>query len=106
MPEEITREIFDHLVELAALEMDEDEADYLRKELNSQLAAIRELEAIEFDLSTPITSHGVPYTDEISAPFRKDHIELCQEADDIVDQAPEQVDRHIIVPDIPAEELE
>ena len=56
MPEEITREIFDHLVDLAALEMDEEEADYLRKELNNQLNAIHELEAIEFDPSTPVTS--------------------------------------------------
>jgi len=47
VPEEITREIFDYLVDLAALEMDDEEAVYLRNELNNQLDAIRELEAIE-----------------------------------------------------------
>jgi aspartyl-tRNA(Asn)/glutamyl-tRNA(Gln) amidotransferase subunit C len=106
VPEEITREIFDHLVDLAALEMDEEEADYLRNELNNQLDAIHELEAIEFDPSTPVTSHGVPYTEAISAALREDRIEPCKEADEIVDQAPEERDRYIVVPDIPAEELE
>jgi len=106
VPEEITREIFDHLVDLAALEMDDEEAEYLRSELNNQLAAIRELEAIEFDPSTPITSHGIPYTDAISAALREDQIEPCAEADDIIGQAPEVQDRFIVVPDIPTEELE
>lgn len=105
MPEEITKEIFDHLVDLAALEMDEEEAEYLRGELNSQLNAIHELEAIELDPDLPITSHGVPYTDAISAPLREDEIEACEEADDIVGQAPEVEDRYILVPDIPTEEL-
>jgi aspartyl-tRNA(Asn)/glutamyl-tRNA(Gln) amidotransferase subunit C len=103
--EEITREIFDHLVDLAAVEMDEEEAEYLRGELNSQLNAIHELEAIELDPEIPITSHGVPYTDAISMPLREDEIESCEEADDIVRQAPEVEDRYIVVPDIPTEEL-
>jgi len=106
VPEEITREIFDYLVDLAALEMDDEEAVYLRNELNNQLDAIRELEAIEFDPSTPITSHGVPYTNAISAALREDQIEPCKEADAIIGQAPEVQDRFIVVPDIPAEELE
>ena len=41
MAEEITAEIFDHLVELAALELEAKEAEYLRAQLNSQLKAIR-----------------------------------------------------------------
>lgn len=106
MPEEITREIFDHLVDLAALEMDEDEAEYLRSELNSQLNAIHELEAIELDPEVPITSHGVPYQDTIRAPLRDDTIEANEEADAILEQAPEVEDRYILVPDIPSEELE
>jgi aspartyl-tRNA(Asn)/glutamyl-tRNA(Gln) amidotransferase subunit C len=105
MPEEITREIFDHLVELAALEMDEEEAEYLQRELNNQLNAIHELEAIQIDSETPITSHGVPYTKTISASLREDEILPCEEADDIVGQAPEVEDRYIVVPDIPTEEL-
>jgi Asp-tRNA(Asn)/Glu-tRNA(Gln) amidotransferase C subunit len=34
MSEEITPEVFNHLVTLAALELDEKQAAYLRRELN------------------------------------------------------------------------
>ena len=37
MTEEITRELFDKLVDLAALELDEEEAEYIRRQLNDQL---------------------------------------------------------------------
>ncbi|NIM93118.1 MAG: hypothetical protein GTO18_05335 [Anaerolineales bacterium] len=106
MEEELTRKIFDHLVDLAALEMDEEEAEYLRGELNGQLKAIHELEAIEVGSEIPITSHGVPYTDALRAAVRTDEILPCKEADDILDQAPEVYERYIVVPDLPTEELE
>lgn len=104
--QEFTVEIFNHLVQLAAFELEADEAIYLRNELNSQLKSIRELEAIEVDEGIPITSHGVPYTDAISLALREDEIELSEEADDILEQAPEVDDRYIVSPDIPHEELE
>jgi aspartyl-tRNA(Asn)/glutamyl-tRNA(Gln) amidotransferase subunit C len=104
--EEITREIFDHLVDLAALALDEEEAEYLRAELNSQLQAIHELESMELDEGVEITSHGVPYTDATRPALRQDVIDPCKEADDILEQAAEVRDRYIVVPDIPAEELE
>jgi len=104
--DEFTVEIFNHLVRLAAFELEVDEAAYLRDELNSQLKSIRELEAIEVDEVIPITSHGVPYTEAISLPLREDEIEPCEEADDILKQAPEVDDRYIVSPDIPHEELE
>jgi aspartyl/glutamyl-tRNA(Asn/Gln) amidotransferase C subunit len=103
---EISAEIFDHLVELAALYLESDEKDYLRRELNAQLKAIRELEALEVDEQIPITSHGVPYTQSNSAPLRDDSVEIAPEADDIVAGAPETDLRYIVVPDIPHEELE
>lgn len=106
MTEEITREIFDYLVGLAAFDLDEDEAEYLRKELNSQLQSIHELESIDISDEVGITSHGVPYTDAIRPGLREDVIDPCKEADDILDQAAEVQDRYIVVPDIPAEELE
>ena len=56
MPEKeqaISPEVFDHLVQLAALELDEEQSEYLRRELNSQLSAVRELEAIQLDPETP-----------------------------------------------------
>lgn len=104
--DEFTVDIFNHLVQLAAIELEADEAVYLRDELNSQLKSIRALEAIEVDDMIPITSHGVPYTSAISLPLREDEIEPCEEADDILEQAPEVDDRYIVSPDIPHEELE
>jgi aspartyl-tRNA(Asn)/glutamyl-tRNA(Gln) amidotransferase subunit C len=104
--EEISVDMFNHLVHLAALELDQAEAEYLRSELNDQLESVRELEAIDVDPATPITSHGVPYLESIRAPLREDVVEPCKEADDIVDGAPESRDRFIVVPDIPAEALE
>jgi aspartyl/glutamyl-tRNA(Asn/Gln) amidotransferase C subunit len=104
--EEISREIFDHLVDLAAFHLEDEEKEYLRKELNAQLKAIRELEALEVSQDVSITSHGIPYTKSNSAPLRGDIVESCTEADDIVDGAPETELRYIVVPDIPHEELE
>ena len=102
----IDKEVFDHLVDLAAFYLEPQEKEYLRKELNAQLKAIRELEALAVDETIAITSHGVPYTEDISAPLREDVVERCPEADDIVEGAPETELRYIVVPDIPHEELE
>ena len=102
----ITVAIFNHLVDLAAFELPPEEGEYLRKELNEQLRAIRELEAIEVSEDIPITSHGVPYSAAIMPSLREDIIEICPEADDILEQAPEVEDRYIVVPDIPSEALE
>jgi aspartyl/glutamyl-tRNA(Asn/Gln) amidotransferase C subunit len=101
----ITPSIFDHLEELAALELADDEREYLRRELNNQLKAVRELEAITVDPATPITSHGVPYTPEISAAPRTDEAVSCPDADEILAQAPETDGRYIVVPDIPHTDL-
>lgn len=104
--ESITPELFNHLVHLAALELSAAEAEYLRHELNQQLKAIRELEAIPLDPATPITSHGVPYTPESLPPSRPDEWLPFPRTHDILAQAPESADGYIIVPDIPHTELE
>jgi aspartyl/glutamyl-tRNA(Asn/Gln) amidotransferase C subunit len=104
--EAITEQIFDHLVSLAAFELDEEQAKYLRGELNHQLRAIRELEAIPIEDDVPITSHGVPYTEQSRPELRQDQIVPCQEAEDILKQAPEVQNRYIVVPDLPKLELE
>ena len=106
MSETITREIFDHMVELAALELDEAEAEYLRSELNKQLQAIDILMGVKLDDTTPIASHGVPYTPEISAQPREDKVELFPNPEEIIAQAPETEDGYLVVPDIPHEDLE
>jgi Asp-tRNA(Asn)/Glu-tRNA(Gln) amidotransferase C subunit len=69
MNDSISPELFLRLVELAALELSPAEAEYLRRELNNQLKAIHELEAIPLDETTPIT-HGVPYTPQTTPPLR------------------------------------
>ena len=102
----ITPEIFEHLVQLAAFELDQDEGEYLRKELNAQLRAIRELEAIDVDPSVQITSHGVPYGPAMTPDLRPDEIRDSPEADAIVAGSPASDERYIVVPDIPHEELE
>lgn len=105
MSDEITREIFDHMVTLAALELSEEEAEYLRRELNNQLKAIHELEAIPLDPEAAATSHGVPYTPETTPAIRADEWVPFPRPEEILEQAPETEDRYIVVPDIPHEEL-
>lgn len=106
MSDPISRQTFDHLVGLAALELDEEQAAYLLRELNNQLKAIQELEAIPLDDATPITSHGVPYTAQISPPPREDEWRPHPAPDEIIVQAPESEGGYIVVPDIPHTTLE
>ena len=106
MTDAITREVFDHLVNLAALELSPEESEYLRQELNNQLKAIHELEAIPIDPLTQVTSHGVPYTPAITPPIREDEWLPWANPDEILAQAPETDDRYIIVPEIPHTDLE
>jgi aspartyl/glutamyl-tRNA(Asn/Gln) amidotransferase C subunit len=111
MPEEtlndsISPELFLRLVELAALELSPAEAEYLRQELNNQLKAIHELEAIPLDETTPITSHGVPYTPQTTPPLRADEWVPYRDSQEILGQAPESDEGYIIVPEIPHTELE
>lgn len=104
--DQITPELFKHLVNLAALELPSTETEYLRRELNNQLKAIHELEAIPLTPGTQPTSHGVPYTPLITPPQRQDEWIPCPNPGDILEQAPEVEDGYIVVPDIPHTELE
>ena len=106
MSEEITIEIFNHLVSLASLELDEKQAAYLRRELNQQLKAIHELEAIPLDADLKITTHGVTYTTASSPALREDIWLPHPNPDEILAQAPQIEDHYIIVPDIPHEKLD
>jgi aspartyl/glutamyl-tRNA(Asn/Gln) amidotransferase C subunit len=105
MPDRLDFDTFNHLVQLAALELDEEEAAYLLRELNNQLAAIQELEAIPIDPETEITSHGVPYTPKTRPKIRADEWISCPNPEDILAQAPETEDGYIVVPDIPHTDL-
>jgi aspartyl-tRNA(Asn)/glutamyl-tRNA(Gln) amidotransferase subunit C len=105
MSDEITPELFNHLVELAALELDEKESEYLRRELNNQLKAIHELESIPLDPATPIASHGVPYTPATSPAIRADVIHSHPNPARLLKTAPETEDGYIVVPEIPHQDL-
>ena len=105
MSDEISLDTFCHLVNLAALEMDETEAEYLRRELNKQLDAIHELEAIPLDRKLAITSHGTKFTPDISPTLRQDQWKPFMDTQAILDQAPQMEEGYIIVPDIPHQTL-
>ena len=106
MSEEITPELFTHLVDLAALELDPAEAEYLRRELNHQLASIHTLAAIPLPDEVEPAARGVPYPVETSALLREDIHLPDKNAKAILAQAPEVDEGYIIVPEIPHEELE
>jgi aspartyl-tRNA(Asn)/glutamyl-tRNA(Gln) amidotransferase subunit C len=106
MSDAITKALFDHLVQLAALDMSPEEADYLRRELNNQLKVINELAAIPLEENIPIASHGVPYPEYIRPPLRSDTWIPCEDAGLIIEQAPQTDEGYIVVPDIPHSNLE
>lgn len=101
MSDQITKEIFDHLVDLASLALDPQQAEYLRSQLNQQLASIHELEAVPLDEELPISLHGVPYSNAVSPAPREDEWIPCADTQAILSQAPQVEDRYIVVPDIP-----
>lgn len=106
MSDTISVETFEHLVGLAALELDPEQAAYLLRELNNQLKAIHELEAIPLDDTIQVTSHGVPYTAASSPALRADEWQPHPDPAEILAQAPDNQDGYIIVPDIPHTTLE
>ena len=73
--EKITQEVFEHLVKLASLQLDQSEADYLRRELNHQLQAIQELEAIPIPDGLKVTVHGIPYPANNTEDLREDLVQ-------------------------------
>ena len=101
MTDIISSETFAHLVDLAALQLTPIESDYLRQQLNNQLKAIHELEAIPLDEDVALTSHGVPYTATTSPAPRADTWLPFPDPEEILGQAPQAEDGYIIVPDIP-----
>jgi aspartyl-tRNA(Asn)/glutamyl-tRNA(Gln) amidotransferase subunit C len=103
---EITREVFDHLVKLAAIQLNEEQAQYLLRELNHQLQSIHELEAIPLNDDLPITTHGVPYTEITRPMLREDEWQPFNNPLQIIDQAPQSENGYIAVPDIPHTTLE
>ncbi len=106
MNEEITLESFNHLVELAALELTADEAEYLRAQLNQQLLAIHQLSAIPLEADVPAAAHGIAYTAENSQGPRADEWRPYADTAAILGQVPEMDGGYIVAPDVPHTTLE
>jgi aspartyl/glutamyl-tRNA(Asn/Gln) amidotransferase C subunit len=104
--EQITSEVFVRLVELAALELTPNEAEYIRKQLNNQLKSIDELTRIPLDPDTPIASHGVPYTPVSSPGLRPDQCHPHPNPAKLLSGAPETDEGYIVVPEIPTQKLD
>jgi aspartyl/glutamyl-tRNA(Asn/Gln) amidotransferase C subunit len=102
----ITPEVFEKLVDLAAIGMDESQTEYLRKELCNQLTAIHLLMAIPLNDSVPVTVHGVEYSIDQCPELRQDKVESFQQTEDILKQAPSTEDNYIVMPDIPHTDLD
>lgn len=106
MADQISPEMFEHLVELAALSLDAEESEYLRRELNSQLKAIDELAAAPIPEGTPPAAHGVPYPPGNRPEGRPDETSPSGLEEKIIGQAPQTDDGYISVPESPHEDLE
>jgi aspartyl-tRNA(Asn)/glutamyl-tRNA(Gln) amidotransferase subunit C len=104
--EKITPEVFEHLVKLASLHLDQTEADYLRRELNHQLQAIQELEAIPIPDGLKVTVHGIPYPANTPKDLREDLAQPFMHSGDILKQAPQLENDQFAVPEIPHTTLE
>jgi aspartyl-tRNA(Asn)/glutamyl-tRNA(Gln) amidotransferase subunit C len=104
--EQIDPQVFDHIVELAALQLDEKQAEYLRQELNRQLQSIHELEAIPIPEGLSITVHGVPYPPSTNLDLREDQWQPFPNSADIIGQAPQSENEQFAVPEIPHTTLE
>ncbi|MCI0520123.1 MAG: aspartyl/glutamyl-tRNA amidotransferase subunit C [Chloroflexi bacterium] len=105
MTEAISPELFQRLAALAAFELDAEESEYLRRELNHQIASLQELAAIPLDAETPAASHGVTYGEEITPALRVDVWTPYPNPEKILAQAPESADGYIVTPEIPHSEV-
>lgn len=106
MSDEINLEVFQHLVELAALELTAEEAEYLRAQLNQQLQAIHQLSAIPLEGDVAPAAHGVHYDAANSQVLRQDEWLPFEDTAAIMGQVPEVDGGYVVVPDIPHTTLE
>jgi aspartyl-tRNA(Asn)/glutamyl-tRNA(Gln) amidotransferase subunit C len=103
--EKISPELFEHLVDLAAIALDPTQSEYLRSELNKQLNVIEELKAIPIDESVPLASHGVVINARNMPALRRDEYKPSTHAERILEEAPENEDGYFVVPEIPHEDM-
>jgi len=100
MDDQISIEVFNRLVELAALELSQEQAAYLHRQLNNQLRAIHELASIPIDNALEANLHGVPYVAAARPALRPDTTKSCEDTAEILSQVPQLENGLIVVPDI------
>jgi len=104
--EEISPKLFAYLVQLASLQLEREEAEYLRRELNRQLQSIHELAAIHIPENVEMTVHGIPYPPNSADELRPDLPQPFENVSDILSQAPQLENDQFAVPEIPHTTLE
>lgn len=97
----ISRETFNHLVDLAELELNEEQSAYLLQQMNAQLEAVRELGSIPLGDAAPGSTHGVAYLSETRPALRADEVQSFADPSAIVAQSPQHEAGYIAAPDIP-----
>ncbi len=105
MADDISPELFEKLVELAALELDPAEAEYLREQLNNQLKAVAELERIPVPDDIPPAAHGITFGRGLRPAWRADEPTREVPPAAILAQAPATDEGYFVVPDIPHTQL-
>ena len=102
----ITPEIFKYLVNLASFELEPENQEYLRQELNAQIKSIDELAEIPLTDDIPASLHGVEYSPEKRPPIREDQPNPFDAIQELTSQIPQFEDGYVVVPDIPHQTLE
>ncbi len=104
--EDISPQLFEHLVRLASLQLEASEAEYLRSELNRQLQSIRELTSIQIPSGMEMTVHGIPFPAGRPDDLRDDIPMPFDQVRELLSQAPDLVNDQFAVPDVPHTTLE
>ena len=100
MTESVSRDMFASLTRTAALDLNPDEAERLRAEMNRQMAVIRRLEAIPLEDDLTPAVHGNPYPESIRAELREDVPQDFENREGILEAVPRVRDGYIVSPDL------
>lgn len=84
-----------HLAKLAQLELDRDEVEGMRRDLDAILTYVEQLEQLDTS-DVPPTTHVL----DLSAPLRDDEVRDVLPPEEAVRNAPEHADHAIVVPKV------
>ena len=106
MTESVSRDMFASLTRTAAMDLNPDEAERLRAEMNRQMAVIRRLEAIPLEDDLTPAVHGNPYPESIRAELREDVPQDFANREGILEAVPRVKDGYIVSPDLSHRKLD